>query len=315
MKLIIQIPCLNESKTLGITLKDLPRRVIGFKKVEWLVIDDGSTDNTSDIAKIHGVDHIIRFTKNLGLSKAFMAGINKSLELGADVIVNTDADNQYNANSIPDLVKPILDNNADLVIGARPINTIKHFSFIKKILQNFGSWVVRSISNVDVADAPSGFRAISREAALRMNVYNNYTYTLETLIEAGQKGLKVISVPIQVKNELRPSRLIKSIPAYIKNSIVTIIRIFVVYRPFRFFVTFGLISFLIGTLISIRFLFLNYFVGESGHIQSLILASIFIFIAFLLMCIGFVGDLLGVNRKLLEDIQYNLRRNQYRDKK
>jgi glycosyltransferase involved in cell wall biosynthesis len=182
MKLIIQIPCFNESKTLAITLKDLPKKVKGFKKVEWLVIDDGSSDNTSYVAKKNGVDHVIRFTRNLGLAKAYMAGINRSLELGADVIVNTDADNQYNAKNIPDLVAPILQKKADLVIGARPINTIEHFSIIKKMLQNFGSWVVRIISKVDVLDAPSGFRAISRDAALRMNVYNNYTYTLETLI-------------------------------------------------------------------------------------------------------------------------------------
>jgi glycosyltransferase involved in cell wall biosynthesis len=308
MKLIIQIPCFNESKTLAITLKDLPKKVKGFKKVEWLVIDDGSSDNTSYVAKKNGVDHVIRFTRNLGLAKAYMAGINRSLELGADVIVNTDADNQYNAKNIPDLVAPILQKKADLVIGARPINTIEHFSIIKKMLQNFGSWVVRIISKVDVLDAPSGFRAISRDAALRMNVYNNYTYTLETLIEAGQKGLKVVSVPIQVNGELRPSRLIKSIPSYIKNSIVTIVRIFVLYKPFRFFVSLGLLPLVAGIIISIRFIILNYFNGENGHIQSLIFAAILMVFGFILFAIAFIGDLLSVNRKLLEDIQYRARK-------
>lgn len=309
MKLIIQIPCYNEGDTLAITLKELPRSVEGFDKVEWLVIDDGSTDTTVAVAKENGVDHVVSFTKNQGLSKAFLTGLDACLKLGADVIINTDADNQYNAQDIPLLIKPILDKKAELVIGARPVSEIKHFPPIKKQLQKLGSWVVRLASKTDIPDAPSGFRAMSREAALRLNVFNDYTYTLETIIQAGQKGMAIISVPIRVNEDLRRSRLVKSIPSYLKKSITTIIRIFVVYKPFRFFVSMGLFSVALGVLVGLRFLY--YYIAteeSSGHIQSLILSSILFGFGFQMIVVAFVADLLAVNRRLLEDVQYRLRK-------
>lgn len=309
MKLIIQIPCYNEGDTLAITLKELPRSMEGFDKVEWLVIDDGSTDTTVAVAKENGVDHVVSFTKNQGLSKAFLAGLDACLKLGADVIINTDADNQYNAQDIPLLIKPILDKKAELVIGARPVSEIKHFPPIKKQLQKLGSWVVRLASKTDIPDAPSGFRAMSREAALRLNVFNDYTYTLETIIQAGQKGMAIISVPIRVNEDLRRSRLVKSIPSYLKKSITTIIRIFVVYKPFRFFVSMGLFSVALGVLVGLRFLY--YYIAteeSSGHIQSLILSSILFGFGFQMIVVAFIADLLAVNRRLLEDVQYRLRK-------
>ena len=281
----------------------------GFDKVEWLVIDDGSTDTTVAVAKENGVDHVVSFTKNQGLSKAFLAGLDACLKLGADVIINTDADNQYNAQDIPLLIKPILDKKAELVIGARPVSEIKHFPPIKKQLQKLGSWVVRLASKTDIPDAPSGFRAMSREAALRLNVFNDYTYTLETIIQAGQKGMAIISVPIRVNEDLRRSRLVKSIPSYLKKSITTIIRIFVVYKPFRFFVSMGLFSVALGVLVGLRFLY--YYIAteeSSGHIQSLILSSILFGFGFQMIVVAFVADLLAVNRRLLEDVQYRLRK-------
>ena len=304
MKLIIQVPCYNESETLAVALAALPRSVEGFEKVEWLIINDGSTDNSLEVARQCGVDHIVSFTKNQGLAKGFMAGIKKALEEGADVVVNTDADNQYNADDIPKLVKPILEGKADFVIGARPISQIEHFSPVKKILQKLGSLVVRIASKTDIPDAPSGFRAMSRECASKLNVFNNYTYTIETIIQAGQKNMAIVSVPIRVNADLRPSKLLKSIPSYIKKSIITIIRIFVVYKPFRFFMSIGLVLFLIGSCIGVRFLF-HYFDGKGdGHVQSLILASVLLGMGFQTMLVGFLADLISVNRKLLEDIRY-----------
>ena len=309
MKLIIQIPCLNEGGTLAVTLKELPRSMEGFDKVEWLIIDDGSTDNTVEVAKENGVDHIVSFTKNQGLARAFLAGLEACLKLGADVIVNTDADNQYNAQDIPLLIKPILDKKAEFVIGARPVSEIKHFPPIKKQLQKLGSWVVRLASKTDIPDAPSGFRAMSREAALRLNVFNDYTYTLETIIQAGQKNMAIVSVPISVNEELRRSRLIKSIPSYLNKSITTIIRIFVVYKPFRFFFSLGMFSIALGVLIGLRFLYFYMATEESsGHIQSLILSSILFGFGFQMIVVAFLADLLAVNRRLLEDVQYRLRK-------
>ncbi len=234
-KLIIQIPCFNEEETLPLALADLPREVEGFDVVEWLVIDDGCKDRTVEVARKHGVDHFVHFKKNKGLAKGYMAGLQACLELGADVIVNTDADNQYKADDIPLLVNPILCGKAELVVGARPIDGIEHFSFMKKNLQKLGSKVVRMVSNTKVEDVTSGFRAISRDAAMRLNVFNEYTYTLETIIQAGQKNMAVVSVPIRTNPYLRPSRLMSSIPSYIRKSVVTIVRILVVYKPFRFF--------------------------------------------------------------------------------
>lgn len=308
MKLIIQIPCYNESKTLSIALNELPRKVEGFDKVEWLIINDGSTDNTVEVAQANGVDHIISFTNNQGLARGFMAGLNECLKLGADVIVNTDADNQYNARDIPLLVKPIIEGKADIVIGARPINEIEHFSPLKKLLQKIGSFVVKWASNTDIPDAPSGFRAISRDAAMRLNVFTDYTYTLETIIQAGQKNMAIDSVPIRVNDDLRPSRLVKSIPDYLKKSIITIVRIFIVYKPFSFFISIGLSLFVIGFLLGARFLYLYFTEHSSGHIQSLILASILLGIGFQIMLVAFLADLIAVNRRLMEDIQYGMRK-------
>lgn len=303
MKLIIQIPCFNEQETLHIALAALPREVEGFDTVEWLVINDGSVDETVRVASENGVDHIVNFPKNLGLAKAFMAGISECLAQGADVIVNTDADNQYEANDIPKLVTPILEGKADYVIGARPISKTEHFSKTKKLLQKLGSWVVRVASGTDIADAPSGFRAMSRECAAQLNVYNDYTYTLETIIQGGRKGMAITSVPIRTNEDLRPSRLLSSIPNYIKKSIFTIFRIFVVYQPFKFFMTIALFIFFVGVLLSLRFLYF-YFTGDGdGHIQSVILASILMVIGFQTGLIAFIADLLSVNRTLLEDLR------------
>jgi glycosyltransferase involved in cell wall biosynthesis len=310
MKLIIQIPCYNEAETLAITLRALPRQIQGFDTVEWLIINDGSTDNTVAVAQANGADHIVSFTRNQGLARVFMAGLDACLKLGADIIVNTDADNQYNAQDIPLLIKPILDGKADLVIGARPISEIKHFPFIKKQLQKLGSWVVRLASKTDIPDAPSGFRALSRDAAMRLNVFNNYTYTLETIIQAGQKNMAIASLPIRVNEDLRPSRLVKSIPHYLKKSIVTIIRIFVVYKPFRFFISLGLLLFIPGFLVGLRFLYYYFVDGAAGHVQSLILASILLGIGFQTISVAFLADLLAVNRRLMEDIQFRLRKNE-----
>ncbi|WP_066254018.1 glycosyltransferase family 2 protein [Hydrogenophaga flava] len=303
MKLIIQIPCYNEAATLGIALAALPREVPGFDKVEWLIIDDGCTDNTVEVALAHGVDHVVRHTRNQGLARGFMNGLQACLEHGADVIVNTDADNQYNADDIPALTRPILEGRADIVIGARPIAAIEHFSPIKKLLQKLGSWVVRVASKTSIPDAPSGFRAMSRSAARRLTVFSDYTYTLETIIQAGQKNMAITSVPIRVNGDLRPSRLVKSIASYIQRSIVTIIRVFVIYRPFRFFASIGIALFTLGFIIGLRFLYKWLTMDYDGHIQSLILASSLLIIGFQTILIAFVADLLSANRKLMEEVR------------
>jgi len=303
MKLIIQIPCYNEAETLSIALGALPREVEGFDKVEWLIINDGSTDDTVKVAKECGVDHIVDFKHNQGLAKGFMAGIKECLRQGADVIVNTDADNQYEAEDIPKLVKPILEHKAEYVIGARPISQTEHFSPAKKFLQKLGSWVVRKASRTDIPDAPSGFRAMSRECAMQLNVYNNYTYTLETIIQAGQKNMAITSVPIRTNEDLRPSRLLSSIPNYIKKSVVTIVRISVVYKSFQFFMSIAAVLFGLGLLLGLRYLFF-YFTGEGdGHIQSVILAGVLMGMGFQTGLIAFIADLLSVNRKLLEELR------------
>jgi len=309
MKLLIQIPCYNEAETLGITLQELPRTVEGFDTVEWLIINDGSTDATVEVARQHGVQHIVSHTKNQGLARTFMTGLEACLALDADVIVNTDADNQYNAQDIPRLVQPILDGKADIVVGARPIQEIEHFSPLKKMLQQLGSWSVRVASQTDIPDAPSGFRAMSRQAAMQLNVFNDYTYTLETIIQAGQKNMAIMSVPIRINKDLRPSRLVKSIPYYLQQAIMTMIRIFVVYKPFRFFMLNGLVLFFSGFLLGLRFLYYYLIAGTgSGHVQSLILASILLGIGFQTMLVAFLSDLQAVNRSLLENLQYRLKK-------
>lgn len=307
MKLIIQIPCYNEEKTLPITINSLPKTIEGIDEIEVLIIDDGSTDNTVKVAKELGIKHIHSLNKNYGLARAFSVGLNKGIELGADIIVNTDADNQYCAEDISKLVKPILENRADMVIGERPISDIKHFSFVKKCLQKLGSKVMSIISGVQINDAPSGFRAFSRRTALNINVFDNYTYTLETIIQANAKGLVIENVPIKVNKEERPSRLISNIFVYILRSILTMIRMFVVYRPFRFFAIISSIFLILGLLIGGRFLY-YYAIGEgSGHVQSLILASILIITGVQTSVIAIASDLLSINRKLLEDIQMRLK--------
>lgn len=302
-KLIIQIPCYNEEETLGVALSSLPREVEGFDTVEWLIIDDGCTDNTFKVASDHGVDHFVRFNKNKGLAKGFVAGIKEALRQGADVIVNTDADNQYDAEDIPKLVKPILEGKADYVIGERPISTTEHFSPIKKLLQKLGSYVVRKASKTEIPDAPSGFRAISAECARNLNVYNGYTYTLETIIQAGRNNYSILSVPVRTNKELRPSRLFRSMSGYIKKSISTIIRIFVVYKPFKFFMMIALALLFIGAMLSLRYFYFIYIGEGAGHVQSVILASIFIGMSFQTVLIAFIADLLAVNRRLLEEIK------------
>ncbi|MEW8680794.1 MAG: glycosyltransferase family 2 protein [Candidatus Thiodiazotropha endolucinida] len=308
MKLIIQIPCYNEEQTLALALAELPREVPGFNQVEWLVIDDGSTDATRQVAIDNGVDHIVGYTRNQGLAKVFMLGLDACVRQGADVIVNTDADNQYDARYIPSLTQPILDGKADMVIGARPIKMIEHFSLTKKVLQRLGSSVVRKVSHTDIPDAPSGFRAFSRDAAMKLNVFNEYTYTLETIIQAGMKQMAVTSVPVEVNEDLRPSRLVKSISSYIKKSIITILRIFVVYKPFRFFLITGLILFGMGLILGLRFFYYYLFGDGAGHIQSVILAGVMMGIGFQTILVAFIADLLSVNRKLLEEVQYRIRK-------
>jgi len=305
-KLIIQIPCYNEEETLGITLSALPRKVAGVDKVEWLIVDDGSTDGTVELGRARGADHIIRLPQHQGLAKAFMAGLEASLKAGADIVVNLDADNQYCADDIPKLIAPILSGKAEIVVGIRPISEVKHFSLVKKFLQKLGSRAVRFASKTDIPDAPSGFRAMSRGAAMRLNVFNEHTYTLEMIIQAGQKGMAIASVPIRINEDLRPSRLVKSIPNYILRSVFTIVRIFMTYRPFRFFAIPGIVSFGLGLLIGFRYLYF-YFTGHgSGHVQSLILAALLLGAGFFLGVIGLLADLISVNRKLLENIDWRL---------
>jgi len=314
-KLIIQIPCFNEEATLGITLSSLPRILPGVDLVEWLIVNDGSTDRTVEVAKAHGVDHIVNFTHNRGLAKAFMAGLEACLKAGADIIVNTDADNQYCADDISKLIEPILLRKAEIVIGIRPISRIQNFSPTKRFLQKLGSWIVRIFSNTDIPDVTSGFRAITRDAAIKLNVFDEYTYTLEMIIQAGHKGIAITSVPVRTNEYLRPSRLIKSIPSYMRQSIFTILRIFMVYRPLRFFMILGSIPFSLGFLLGVRWLVRFLGVTPGLHLPSLILASILILIGFQLWMFGLVADLMAVNRKMLEDIQLQTRRSKFDSRK
>ena len=311
MKLIIQIPCLNEEDSLANALSFLPRSVAGFDKVEWLVINDGSTDGTVEVARRCGVDHIVDFATNRGLAKAFVAGIQRALEEGADVIVNTDADNQYNAADIPELVRPILERRADFVIGSRPIVSIAHFTRVKKVLQRLGSWVVRFTSGADVADAPSGFRAFSREASMRLNIFDSYTYTLESIIQAGRSGARIASVPIRVNGETRPSRLVRSVPRYVMRSSLSIIRSMLVYRPGLSFFMLSLPPFIIGAFLSFRWLAFYTEGGDRAHVPSLVVAAVTLIAAFLCWLCAIIGELNGINRKLTEDVQFQLRRNRF----
>ena len=306
-KLIIQIPCYNEENNLLTTLNDLPKQINGIDIIEVIVINDGSTDKSALIAEKWGAK-VVNIYPNKGLANAFRAGINECLNLKADIIVNTDADNQYNAAYIPDLIKPIMDKNADIVVGARDIFSIKEFSLIKKFLQKLGSAFIRCFSQTNVKDAPSGFRAFSKDAALKLNIFDNYTYTMETLMQASAKGLKVVSVPIKVNKHLRKSKLVKSILDYVIKSTKTTIRMFIVYRPFRFFAALSAIIGFIGLVLIIRFLLFYYNGAGNGHIQSLIFASIFMITSIQLLIVAVIGDLMAINRKLLEDIQIRLKK-------
>lgn len=308
MKVIIQIPCLNEEESLPITLAALPRELEGVDTVEWLIIDDGSTDRTVEVALANGVDHVIRNPVNQGLAKTFMTGLKACMERGADIIVNTDADNQYEADDIPLLLAPILKGEALMTIGARPIQQTEHFSPIKKLLQRLGSWTVRKASGTDIADAPSGFRAIHREAAIQLNVFNAYTYTLETIIQAGRRDIRLVSVPIRTNEDMRPSRLVKSIRSYVQRSIGTILRIFLIYRPGPFFATIGLIPFTVGGALMMRWMYYFIIGSERTRLPSLVLAAVLVTAGIQILLFALLADSQSVNRKLLEDIQIRGRR-------
>lgn len=311
MKLIIQIPCFNEAETLEVTLNDLPKHIDGIDEIEYLIIDDGSHDNTAEVAKKWGVHYVVRFRRNKGLAKGFMAGLDACLKNGADIIVNTDADNQYCGADIETLVRPILDKKAHIVIGERPIDDTEHFTPLKKKLQHFGSWVVRKASKTTIPDAPSGFRAYSREAAMRMNVINDYTYTLETIVQSGREKMAVMSVPIRTNPELRESRLFHSMWGYIKKSMLTIVRTYLMYRPLYFFFMLGSILALVGVGFFVRY-FVFFCSGEGGgHLQSLILASTLLIVGFQTIVVGLLGDVISANRKILQDVQYHVRKMDY----
>ena len=308
MKLIIQIPCYNEEETLEITYNDLPKHIEGIDTIEYLIINDGSKDKTVEKARELGFHHIVSFKQNKGLAKGFTAGIDACLHLGADIIVNTDADNQYCGADIEKLVRPILDEKADIVIGERPIDETEHFSWKKKKFQHLGSWVVRGASGTDIPDAPSGFRAYSREAALRINVVNNYTYTLETIIQAGHNKMAMISVPIRTNAETRPSRLFSSMWRYMKRSASVITRSTIMYSPLRFFGIVGVVLFVLGLILGIRFLVFFLSGDGDGHIQSLILTAILMMLGFQTVITGLLADTIAANRKIMEDIQYRVRK-------
>jgi glycosyltransferase involved in cell wall biosynthesis len=308
MKLIVQIPCFNEEATLPQTVRDIPRTIEGIDKVEILIIDHGSTDRTVDIAQELGVDHILRINQNKGLANAFSSGLDASIKLGADIIVNTDGDNQYKGEDIPKLVKPILEERADIVIGDRQVNNIEHFSFTKKILQRLGSCVVRQLSGTDIIDTTSGFRAYSKDVALRLNIVSSFTYTLESVIQAGNKKFTIVNVPVRTNKPLRQSRLFKSISGYIKRSVITIIRMYTMFKPLRFFFYIGAVIFSIGIAGVLRFIYFYVTEGGAGHIQSLVLSGVLIILGFLLFMIGLLADINAFNRRLIEDTLYRVRK-------
>jgi len=308
MKLIIQIPCYNEETTLPQTLADLPKKIEGIDTIEILIVDDGSSDNTVKVAREHGVNYVVSFPQNKGLAKGFNAGIDACLKLGADIIVNTDADNQYYGEDIEKLIRPIINGEAEIVIGDRNTSEIEHFSWLKKKLQRLGSWVVRHLSDTDIPDATSGFRAFSREAALQMNVVTRFTYTLETIIQAGKKNLIVTHVPIRTNEKLRESKLFRNNWQYIKRSISTILRIYTMYEPLKMFTYIGGTIFFIGFLIGLRFLYYYLFVSGVGHVQSLILAAVLLLVGFQIFIIGLLADIIGSNRQLIENVLYRIRK-------
>jgi glycosyltransferase involved in cell wall biosynthesis len=309
VKLIIQIPCFNEEETLPVTLADLPRELPGFDTVEWLVIDDGSKDRTVEVAKANGVDHIVRLTNNKGLASGFQAGLDACLKLGADVIVNTDADNQYVGADVAKLVVPILEGRADMVVGDRQVMTIEHFSPLKKTLQRLGSWVVRRASDTTVPDTTSGFRAYNREAALALQVVSKFTYTLETIIQAGKMTVAVDHVPIRTNEKLRESRLFPSMWSYVRRNTVSIFRIYTMYEPLRVFMTLAIVVAVPAVIVWGRFFYLGVFKDDwGGHVQSLTIGGTLLVIATLLAAIGVLGDLLSGQRIMLQRVFERVRR-------
>lgn len=321
MKLIVQIPCYNEEETLPQTVRDIPRQIEGIDRVEILIIDDGSTDRTVEVAKESGVDHVMKNICNKGLARSFLAGLDASLRLGADIIVNTDGDNQYKGQDIPKLIAPILKGEADIVIGDRQTDKIPHFSSSKKRLQKIGSLVVRFLSGTNVPDAVSGFRAFSREAAMQMNIVSPYSYTIETVIQAGKKHLAVTSVPIGTNPETRESRLFRSIPKFLERSLTTMIRMYTMYQPLRVFFYVGVLCIIAGLIPSIRFLYFFFTTGGQGHIQSLIFAAILFIVGFNILMIGLLADIVSFNRRLVEETLLRVKRielsrlNPYKQKK
>ncbi len=311
MKLVIQIPCLNEEASLPVTLADLPKQLPGIDCIEVLVIDDGSTDRTSEVARANGVQRVRRFPARRGLAHAFDTGLREALAMGADVIVNTDADNQYVGADIARLVEPILARRADMVVGSRPIDAIAHFSPLKKLLQRLGSGVVRALSNTDVPDATSGFRAYSRETALRLTVLTSFTYTLETLIQASQKNITISHVPIRVNGKLRESRLFSGMGSYITRSLGTMARVYLLYRPLRFFLALAGLFMAASVVLFLRFLVLFFTTsGQTGHVQSLVVAGVLAVMGTLFVSLGVLADLSAMNRRLLEEIVVNTRKQQ-----
>jgi len=308
-KLIIQIPCLNEAQTLPATLADLPRSIPGIDAIEVLVIDDGSRDGTADVARACGVDHIVRMRRNKGLAAAFTAGIDACLKAGADYIVNTDADNQYGGHEIPKLLEPLLRGDADICIGDRNIAELQTMSWRKRQLQRLGSWVVRQVSNTSVPDTTSGFRAYTRDAALRMHIVSEFSYTLESIIQAGKKRMAIAHVPVATNPRTRESRLFDSIFGYVKRSAATIVRIYAMYEPLKVFSYIGLAVFAVGFALALRFvyLYLTSFTGGGRYIQSLIFAAVLMIVGFQVLLIGLVADVISANRKLLEDVLYRVR--------
>ncbi len=313
MKLIIQIPCLNEEETLPLVLRDIPESIEGVDEIETLIIDDGSEDRTVEVAREHGVNHIVRFSGNKGLAAGFMAGLDAALKMGADIIVNTDGDNQYDGRDIEKLIQPILEGKADMVIGDRDVEHIAHFSVAKKKLQKLGSWVIRHVSYTGVPDATSGFRAFNREAALKLNVLSDFTYTLETIIQAGIKNISVSSVKIKTNDKMRDSRLFKSIRYYIAKSVSTIIRIYTMYRPLRVFTYVGATVFSLGLLLGLRFLYFYLSGNGAGHVQSLILSAVLLIVGFQIVLIGLLADIISANRRLIEDVLYRMKKREIGD--
>ncbi len=308
MKLIVQIPCFNEAATLRQTVAEIPRRIRGVDEVEVLVVDDGSTDGTSELAREIGVDHVFRHRHNKGLARAFRTGIEACLSSGADIIVNTDGDNQYAGADIPRLIAPILAGEADIVVGDRQTAKVPHFSLGKKLLQALGSYVVRHLSRTEVPDAVSGFRAISREAALHLNIVSSFSYTIEMLIQAGRKQMAVTSVPVGTNAKTRRSRLFTSIPSFVRQSLVTMIRMYAMYRPLRVFFYIGMALSITGALPILRFVYL-YMSGQGdGHIQSLVLGGVLVILGSVTLLIGLVADLINFNRQLIEMTLEKVRR-------